>query len=186
MKNIAYLAGPIDHVTQEEARAWREKAAAALAQMGVGTYSPAHAFTVDPTRPGLVLAARAFQVVNDVAIGISSLVLVAVPPETVTANGTLKEVRLAQVVDKVLIFFPLDLGENTVSRSGMAAWVNNALDQNVFTTSVQAANLEDALIYIERLLESENFAQLEFAMDNVTEEIGVSEHGVPAGIQGRE
>lgn len=68
MSGLIYLAGPIDGVTQESARGWREEAAKQIGVYGFATYSPPHAFnTPDQARetPG---TAQSILTVHTIAI----------------------------------------------------------------------------------------------------------------------
>ncbi len=43
-----YLAGAIDGATEDGAKSWRDTAAVSLSHSNIGSFSPAHAFTLPP------------------------------------------------------------------------------------------------------------------------------------------
>lgn len=70
---LCYLAGAIDHVTEDDAVGWRETAAHRLKLGGIGSFSPVHAFVLPPL-PGVELS-EAVRAINDRAIQESDVVL---------------------------------------------------------------------------------------------------------------
>lgn len=102
---LVYLAGPIDGVQRQEALNWREDVSQRLNQVGVSTFSPAHAFSVvyfGGDSPSNKAVARAVTEINRYAISQSSVVLAYLPKDRITI-GTIREIEYAISIGKPVV-----------------------------------------------------------------------------------
>ena len=102
---LVYLAGPIDGVQRQEALDWRENVSQHLNQVGVSTFSPAHAFSVVYfSGNGLSnkVTARTVIEINRYAIRQSSVVLAYLPKDHITI-GTIREIEYAVSIGKPVV-----------------------------------------------------------------------------------
>lgn len=72
---LCYLAGPIDHVSHDEATGWREAAAGRLNLAGIGTFSPVGAFSLPTGARAPALCDKVIDL-NESALVRSDVVLV--------------------------------------------------------------------------------------------------------------
>ena len=102
---LVYLAGPIDGVQRQEALDWRENVSQHLNQVGVSTFSPAHAFFMvyfGGNSPLNKATARAVTKINRYAIRQSSVVLAYLPKDHITI-GTIREIEYAVSIGKPVV-----------------------------------------------------------------------------------
>ena len=102
---LVYLAGPVDGVQRQEALDWREDISQRLNQVGISTFSPAHAFSVvyfGGSSPSNKATARAVTEINRYAIDQSSVVLAYLPKDRITI-GTIREIEYAVSIGKPVV-----------------------------------------------------------------------------------
>jgi nucleoside 2-deoxyribosyltransferase len=96
-----YMAGPITAVGRVAAMAWRERLRRALEDRGIVTFDPAAAWIV----PGMVDTGGAVQFVDDAAVAVCDVVVVACTIHE--SRGTDHEIRLALALDKPIVIYSL-------------------------------------------------------------------------------
>lgn len=97
-----YLSGPIGS-TGGDGKAWRERASEALIQeFGIGTFSPAGAFTVRDSKGRDDRVSDAVFRINEMAIACSDAVLCFLPPDR-PSLGSVREIQMARDADKPVI-----------------------------------------------------------------------------------
>lgn len=104
-----YLAGPIDGVSEEDARDWREHVGK-LAPVGVLLFSPAHAYF--GTSP--VVAAE-LHYLNHQVLQACDAVLAYLPLEKGRALGTIREIEAARMMHKPVAVFGIEAEESLMS-----------------------------------------------------------------------
>lgn len=108
---LVYLAGPIQGVSREGARAWRrEFAASLLAEEGedsrIVIFDPTAAFSAVSETPEIRAVA---QKIDDFAVLKASVVVVHHVPD-VTSPGTDHEIAIATLMDTPIVVFGADAG----------------------------------------------------------------------------
>lgn len=93
---MAYLAGPIDHVTHDVAMGWRDSVTDLLYSHQWATFNPAGSVGNGPFAPG-----RAVQMCR-AAIQICDILIAHLPPDT-KAFGTIREIEYAKAIGKPVV-----------------------------------------------------------------------------------
>lgn len=102
MSRLVYMAGPIAHVSYEQARFWRDILGSLLAERGMIAFNPAGAFHVNPHDAALI---ERVQTINDYAIRQSGVVLVGY--QDAPSTGTDGEIAFAKRIGKPVVVMAL-------------------------------------------------------------------------------
>ena len=100
---IVYLAGPITAIGKAAAMRREAALAQALAEEGITTFAPAHAWHVLPPHAQYEDLGRSVQLVDDIAIAVSDVVLVTYMGHE--SEGTDHETKLALSLGKPIIVY---------------------------------------------------------------------------------